>query len=119
MGRFHVAACGVFGLLSAVLFLQPAGAQEGALCEAAQGPAPTVSLIVLASPERVHTLAASIRGVAVVRRGEKTVVFEDGRIITADVTSVGGHLAALGWTERKIEVMASFKPRAARPRRYG
>ena len=82
-------------------------------------PPPSVSLIVLASPARVQALAASIPGGRVVRRDAATVIFEDGRVITADVANVGPHLTALGWTERKIEVVASFAARAARPRRYG
>ena len=101
------------------LGLAPASAQDGGSCEAAAPTTGPVSLILLASADRVQALAASVKNATIVSRDASTVVFSDGRVISADAASVGTHLNALGWANRPIRVTASFKPRAARPRRYG
>jgi hypothetical protein len=114
MTRCFISTVGAIGL-AAFLLSTPIWAQDGASCSAAAAPSgPNISLILLASPERVHTLAASLTNAEVIVRDAKTVIFTDGRVISADVGSVGDHLNALGWAERKIEVVASFKPGAAR-----
>lgn len=103
------------GLLLAVA--APAGAQQGEVCEArpsaSRGP---VSLVILASGAKVRELAASVKDTPVVARDANTVIFADGRVITADVASAGEHLNALGWGSRRIDVTATFPARRARPR---
>ena len=93
--------------LSIGLAAAPVAAQEGQTCDAG-AVRPAVSLVILASAKKVQELAASVRDVRVLRRDAKTVVFENGRILTADVAAVGEHLNALGWASRRIEVLASF-----------
>jgi len=74
--------------------------------------------MVLESEAKVHELARALaRGVPVVSRDAATVVFQDGRIITADLAGVDRHLNALGWSRRNIEFVASFPAKRARPRR--
>jgi hypothetical protein len=91
----------------------------GEVCDggAASGSGP-VSLLILKSDAQVHELARALaRGVPVVSRDAGTVVFRDGRVITADVGGVDRHLNALGWSQRNIEIVASFGTTKARPRR--
>jgi hypothetical protein len=75
--------------------------------------------VILSSPKKVQQLAASIRDARVLRRDAKTVIFSDGRVVTSDVTSASRHLNELGWGNRSINVMASFKARSRRPRSFG
>ncbi|MDJ0786136.1 MAG: hypothetical protein QNK05_04970 [Myxococcota bacterium] len=102
-------------ILATLLAFGPAGALAGPQCEApaSGGGGGAVSLVVLASPEKVHTLARELPAVPVLRRGPATVVFADGRVVTSDVEAAGRHLNALGWAGRRIEVMASFPSRPA------
>ncbi len=85
-----------------------AGAQQQ--CEAG-GP---VSIVVVASPERVQRYAADLPGTTVLRRDAETVVLADGRVVTADIAAVGPHLNALGWAGRPIQIVGSFSRRSAR-----
>jgi hypothetical protein len=75
-----------------------------------------VSLVILQNGQKVRELAASVRDARVVRRDANTVVFDDGRVITADVSAAGDHLNALGWGDRRIDVAVSFPRRRALPR---
>lgn len=79
-------------------------------------PSGPVSLIILQSGQKVRELAASLGG-PVLRADSSTVIFADGRVITADVVAAERHLNEVGWGERRIEVLASFPKRRARPRR--
>jgi hypothetical protein len=90
-----------------------ATAQAGQVCEVSTGP---VSLIVLASGAKVHAYARTQEG-TVARRDAETVIFHDGRVITADIAAAGRHLDALGWGSRDVRVVASFPPARARLRR--
>lgn len=94
-----------------------ASAQQGEVCEskpsASRGP---VSLVILASGAKVRELAASVKDTPIVARDANTVIFADGRVITADVASAGEHLNALGWGSRQIQVSATFPRKRARPR---
>lgn len=93
-----------------------ATARAGEVCEVpANGP---VALIILASGPKVHTYARKQKG-AVIRRDAKTVIFNDGRVITADIEAAGRHLNDLGWGGRRIDVVASFAAPRARPRGSG
>jgi hypothetical protein len=98
--------------------LLAAGAWADERCEAgppARGP---VSLIILASGRSVHELAASVgRGAKVVAKDADTIIFDDGRVITANVEGASAHLNRLGWGARSIQVVASFPSAPARPRR--
>jgi hypothetical protein len=83
------------------------------MCEVSSGP---VALIILSSGPKVLEYARALKG-TVVLRDAKTVIFRDGRGITADAEAAGRHLNALGWGARRIEIVASFQGRRARPRR--
>jgi hypothetical protein len=90
-------------------------AQAGQVCEVSTGP---VSLIVLASGPKVHAYARTLEG-TVARRDAETVIFHDGRVVTANIGAAGRHLDALGWGSRDVRVVASFPPAKARPRSRG
>ncbi|MBW2494019.1 MAG: hypothetical protein JRE43_04645 [Deltaproteobacteria bacterium] len=92
-----------------------APAEAGRVCEVSTGP---VSLIVLASGPKVHAYARTLEG-TVARRDAETVIFHDGRVVTADIGAAARHLDALGWGSRDVRVVASFPPAKARPRRRG
>jgi hypothetical protein len=102
-------------VLLLVLVLGPfANAHAGEVCEVpSSGP---LSLIILASGSKVHAYAGTLKG-TVVRQDAKTVIFLDGRVITADVAAAGRHLNDMGWGGRSINVVASFPAARARPRR--
>ena len=91
-------------------------AQAGEVCEA-PGAAPSgpVSLIILSSGAKVLEYARAQKG-TVALADQKTVIFQDGRVITADVEAAGRHLNTLGWGGRGINVVASFAAPRARPR---
>ena len=101
--------------LSLVLALGSfANARAGEVCSVPSNV--PVSLIILSSGTKVHTYARALKG-TVVRQDAKTVIFLDGRVITADVEAASRHLNELGWGTRGINVMASFPSARARPRR--
>ena len=125
--------CAAFVLTAALPVLSDATTARAQICQPRQsapsgpsGPSglpaqsgSSVSLIILSSPKKVQQLAATIRDAKVLKRDAKTVVFSDGRVITADVTSASRHLNELGWGKRSINVMASFKQRSRRPSSFG
>ena len=88
-------------------------AHAGETCEVPSGP---VALIILSSGPKVLAYARTLKG-TVARRDAKTVIFHDGRVVTADVEAAGRHLNDLGWGARSINVVASFPAARARPRR--
>jgi hypothetical protein len=103
--------------VSALLAGGRAALAQGEVCETPPSRGP-ISIIVLQSGDRVHELAGSVaRGASIVAKDASTVIFDDGRVITADVEAAGRHLNALGWGARRIHFVASFPKRAARPRR--
>jgi len=89
-------------------------AHAGKVCEVPSGSGP-VALIILASGPKVHAYARTLKG-TVARRDAETVIFHDGRVITADIEAAGRHLNDLGWGARGIKVVASFPAPKARPR---
>jgi hypothetical protein len=88
-------------------------AQAGKVCEVPSGSGP-VSLIILASGAKVQAYARTLKG-TVARRDAETVIYHDGRVITADVEAAGRHLTDMGWGTRAIKVVASFPAPRARP----
>ena len=90
-----------------------ATAQAGETCEVPSGP---VALVILSSGSKVLEYARALKG-TVVRHDARTVIFRDGRVITADIEAAGHHLNDLGWGARRIDVVASFPAQRARPRR--
>ena len=90
-----------------------ATAHAGETCEV---PSVPVALIILSSGSKVLEYARALKG-TVVRHDAMTVIFHDGRVITADIEAAGRHLNALGWGARRINVVASFPAPRARPRR--
>lgn len=94
---------------------QPVHAQQGEVCERPTYRGP-VSLVILANGAKVRQLAASVKDVPVVARDAETVIFADGRVITADVEGAGEHLNQLGWASRQVRVSATFPRKRARPR---
>ena len=87
-------------------------AQTGETCAVPSGP---IALIILASGPKVLTYARTLKG-RVLQHDARTVIFDDGRVITADVESAGAQLNELGWGSRRIDVVASFPAQRARPR---
>ena len=85
----------------------PVAAQQGNSCDTAS--AQSVQLLILASPKKVNAYANTLKGVVVVRRDPTTVVLDDGRVITSDVSATTDHLNALGWANLPIQVVASFR----------
>ena len=93
-------------------------AHAGQVCEVPSSSGP-VSLIILASGSKVHAYAKTLKG-TVARRDAETVIFHDGRVITANIEAASRHLNDLGWGSRGISVVASFPaPRARRSRGWG
>jgi hypothetical protein len=90
-------------------------AYAGQVCEVPSSSGPA-SLIILASGSKVHAYAKTLKG-TVARRDAETVIFHDGRVITANIEAAGRHLNDLGWGARGINVVASFPAPKARPRR--
>jgi hypothetical protein len=90
-------------------------AHAGQVCEVPSGSGP-VALIILSSGSKVHAYARAQKG-TVARKDAETVIFHDGRVITADVEAAGRHLNDLGWGARGIEVVASFSAPRGRPSR--
>ena len=97
----------------------PATAQDGPSCSNRSQPGAAVFLIVLASPSRVRAYAATVKNEEIIRQDETTTIFASGRVVTSDVAAAGEQLNALGWADRKLEIVASFPARRARPRAYG
>jgi len=89
----------------------PAGAES---CT----PGGPVSLMILQSSQKVRELALALDG-TVIRQEAKTVIFQDGRVITADVEAAGRLINELGWGNRRIDIVASFSARRSRPRAVG
>jgi hypothetical protein len=103
-GAALVVACGV----------REARAQQCETEAPVRGP---VSILILGSPSRVDDFAASVRDGRTLVREAGTVIFDDGRVVTADVDSATRHLNALGWGGRSIQIVASFPVRSAPPPR--
>jgi len=107
-------------LAGAAVLLLAGAAAAAEVCETPPASTGPVSLMILKGPAQVQSLAKSLaRGVPVVARDASTVIFRDGRVLTADVEAAGRHLNALGWSRRRIDVVASFAGRRARPARRG
>jgi ABC-type amino acid transport substrate-binding protein len=93
----------------------PADANEVCDPGASRGP---IALMILTSGQKVHEYArATAKGSLVVAYDPTTVVFKDGRVITADVEAATGHLNRLGWASRGIRVVKTLPAPRARPRR--
>ena len=94
-------------------------ARAGESCEVGQLRGP-LYLLILQSDHKVQEFAATVRTARVVRRDSSTVIFSDGRVVTANVESATDHLNALNWGRRPIEIVASFpRARASRRRAVG
>ena len=102
-------------LAAALLALAPGLARaQGQSCEAPPATGP-IALYILANAKKVHSFAATVRDGKVVRKGPKTVIFQDGRVVTADVEETSRHLNELGWAARPIQIAASFPKATQRP----
>jgi hypothetical protein len=82
-----------------------AAAQSCDVGPALRGP---VSILILASAAKVHEFASAVQGARIVVRENETVIFEDGRVVTASPDSATRHVNALGWGERGVQIVASF-----------
>ena len=85
-----------------------AGAQS---CESKPGTRGPVSILILDSPQRVEEFAKTVQGAKVAARDRGTVVFDDGRVVTADADAATRQLNGLGWGNRPIQVVASMSLR--------
>lgn len=103
--------------LLALSLLAREGQAQGEVCDSPPPPS-AVSLLILGSGSSVHELAKALaRDATVVVKDAQTIIFDDGRVITADVGAAGDHLNRLGWGDRNIRVVASLPAPRARPRR--
>ena len=76
--------------------------------------------MILPTPDRVRTYAATVKDTSIASQDAATVVFADGRVVTSDVSKASDHINALGWGSRRIDVVASFRLRqGSRPRGFG
>ena len=117
MPRGMLSRCLKLGLVLAAtaLLSQPAFGNE--VCDPGQSSGP-VSLMILTSAKKVQDYArATAKGVPVVAHDATTVVFQDGRVITADVEGATRYLNQLGWGARSIQVVRTLPAPRARPRR--
>jgi hypothetical protein len=96
----------------AIAFAAPSPADAQSCTAKSSGP---VSILILDSAQRVEEYASSVRDGRVAARDRGTVIFEDGRVVTADVDAATRQLNALGWGARRIEVVASFRLRPVQP----
>ena len=105
----------VLASLVLLLVLAPAATLADGKC-VPKGP---VKLLILQSGQKVHELARSL-GVQALYVDAKTVILADGRVITADVAAAGEQINALGWSQKRIQVVATMaKTRRVAPRRIG
>lgn len=74
-----------------------------------------VVVVVLESPQAVRARRAR-EAAAVVSEDASTVVFADGRVLTARLEEVGTHLGRLGWAEREIVISSRFASRGGAAR---
>ena len=77
-------------------------------CEAAPKKSGPVSILILDSPQRVEAFAKSVQGAKVAVRDRGTVIFDDGRVVTADTDAATRQLNELGWGNRPIQIVASL-----------
>ena len=106
-------------LLALLVCALVAGEVQAQSCEAAPKKSGPVSLLILDSPQRVEEFAKSVQGAQVAVRDRGTVIFDDGRVVTADVDAATRQLNLLGWGSRAIEVVASFPLRPVQAPRRG
>ena len=114
--RTAIASIAFVALMAAFGPLQSARA-SGGVCESK--PTGSVMLLILATKKKVHDYASTLSHIPVVARDTTTVVFQDGRVVTADVGKAGQYLNDLGWASLRIEVVASFGMRPQRRRSFG
>jgi hypothetical protein len=95
----------VAALLLGSLVASGAHAQS---CEAAPKQSGPVSILILDSPQRVDEFAKSVQGAKVAARDRGTVIFDDGRVVTADAEAATSRLNQLGWGNRPFQIVASM-----------
>ena len=83
-------------------------------CEVAPKKSGPVSILILDSPRRVEAFAASVQDARIAVRDRGTVIFDDGRVVTADTDGATRQLNELGWGNRPIQIVASFPMRPKR-----
>jgi hypothetical protein len=101
------------------LLAAPAAQASGNMC----GPPPTPVLLVLVeSKARVPGAAAGLSSTRRLVDTADTVIYADGRAVTADLAAISGHLNELGWAERPIEIAGAgtrLPPASPSKRRRG
>jgi hypothetical protein len=84
-------------------------------CESKPSTTGPVSILILDSPQRVEEFAKTVQGAKVAARDRGTVVFDDGRVVTADADAATRQLNGLGWGNRPIQLVASMPLRPKQP----
>ena len=88
------------------LLAAPAAQASGNMC----GPPPTpVLLVIVESKARVPGAASGLSSTRRLVETADTVIYADGRAVTSDLAAISGHLNALGWAERPIEIAGAGK----------
>ncbi len=114
--RTTIASIAFVALMASFGTLHSARA-DGAVCESK--PTGSVMLLIVSTKRKVQDYASTLTHIPVVARDTTTVVFQDGRVVTADVGKAGQHLNDLGWASLRMEVVASFGMRPQRRRSFG
>ena len=60
-----------------------------------------------------------MKNAQVLVRDRKTVIFDDGRIVSSNPDEVERSLAELGWSKRSLQLVANFRMRKTGRRRLG
>ena len=111
--------CVRLAALALALLMAPAAWANGQMCGPPQGP---VMVVIVPSKARVPGAAAGLSSTRRLVDTADTVIYADGRAVTADLGAISGHLNALGWAERQIEIVGAgtrLPPAASSTRRRG
>ena len=72
-----------------------------------------VTVLPMRSERHLERAVAATRSATLVYETDDTAIFDDGRILTASVETVGDHLGAVGWVDNPIEIMGASSRRSA------
>jgi hypothetical protein len=72
-----------------------------------------VTILPVRSEIHLARAVAATRSATLVYETEDTAIFDDGRILTASVETVGDHLGAVGWVDNPLKIMGASSRRSA------
>jgi hypothetical protein len=77
------------------------GLASGGMCGAGNDP---VLVVLVESSAKVEPAAAGLSKAPRLVSTADTVIYADGRVVSSDLGAASGHLNALGWASRPIEI---------------